>query len=144
MLLEHGAKRGGVNLHFTHHDGFNALHRAIWGDDPGHTEVVELLLKAGLSPTKQANVPDQGLVSPIDMVNENQATRALLEEWIRKEPQHLAEQCAAEQNRSTEVGGTDGQDSRSPAETPPITASLAEQEEASEEAELDRLYGVCS
>ena len=39
MLLEYGTKRGGVNLHYVHSDGFNALHRAIWGDEPGHTEV---------------------------------------------------------------------------------------------------------
>ena len=77
------------------------------------------------------------------MINENQATRSLLEEWIRKEPQHLAEQCAAEKNRTDSTDSTDSTDvGRTPVEIPPITTSLAEQEEASEEAELDRLFNA--
>jgi ankyrin repeat protein len=61
MLLAHpGADPTAVGP-----DGYNALHRAIWGDDEGHTEAVELLLEAGLSPTKPADVPGMGLIPPI-------------------------------------------------------------------------------
>ena len=36
-----------------HADGFTPLHRACWGDTPGHTAMVEVLLKFGVSPAER-------------------------------------------------------------------------------------------
>ena len=73
MLLKHG-----VDPTLVGRDGFNALHRAIWGDEESHTEIVEMLLEAGLSPTKMAEKPGEGMVEPINMINENERTEKLL------------------------------------------------------------------
>lgn len=79
MLLKHG-----VDPTLVGRDGFNALHRAIWGDEESHTEIVEMLLEAGLSPTKMAEKPGEGMVEPINMINENEKTEKLLKRWIAK------------------------------------------------------------
>jgi len=87
----HALIEAGLDPKTVRHDGFNALHRAIWGDTPQHTETVKVILEAGVSPSMIANMistrPDQqsGPVPPIKMVNDNEATKALLEEWILKE-----------------------------------------------------------
>ena len=90
-MCAHALIEAGLDPKTVRHDGFNALHRAIWGDTPQHTETVKVILEAGVSPSMIANMistrPDQqsGPVPPINMVNENEATKALLEEWILKE-----------------------------------------------------------
>ena len=90
-MCVHALIEAGLDPKTVHHDGFNALHRAIWGDTPQHTETVKVILEAGVSPSMIANMistrPDQqsGPVPPIKMVNDNEATKALLEEWILKE-----------------------------------------------------------
>ena len=90
-MCAHALIEAGLDPNTVRHDGFNALHRAIWGDTPMHTETVKVILEAGVSPSMMANMistrPDQqsGPVPPINMVNENKATKALLEEWILKE-----------------------------------------------------------
>jgi len=107
--------KAGLDPNTVRHDGFNTLHRAIWGDTPGHTETVRVILEAGVSPTKIANsigtVPGQqsGPVHPRDMVSENEATAKLLEEWISKEERHekIAQQFESTQSaasRALEAG----------------------------------------
>lgn len=90
MLLKHG-----VNPHLVHPDGYNALHRAIWGDEPEHTEVVRMLLEAGVSPSKPASVPDKGYLEPLNMVGENEATKSLLENYIDKEEREMKRRLKA-------------------------------------------------
>lgn len=59
-----------------------------------HTETVRVILEAGVSPSKIADTigtqPGQksGPVHPINMVDDNAATKKLLEEWIAKEERH--------------------------------------------------------
>jgi hypothetical protein len=38
-----------------------------WGDESSHTDTVRVLLEAGVSPSKPARVPGQGLVLPLHM-----------------------------------------------------------------------------
>ena len=72
----------------TRQDGFNVLHRAIWGNTPAHTETVRVFLEAGVSPTAPAAAAKFGaqtqevLVAPLQMVENNDATRRLLQDWI--------------------------------------------------------------
>ena len=44
-----------------------------------------MILEAGVSPSKPAVVPGTGLVPPINMLESNEGTKALLEEWIARE-----------------------------------------------------------
>lgn len=103
MLLKHRA----VSPFLIGRDGYNALHRAIWGDDPEHTETVELLLEAGLSPSKPAVVPGQGTLAPIDMVNENEGTAKLLKRWLTKEKKQKSEKAQKQKSRAAESAKAD-------------------------------------
>ena len=98
MLL----KDGRCNPALIGRDGYNALHRAIWGDDREHTEVVEMLLEAGLSPSKAAVVPGSGTIMPLDMVNENADTHRVLKRAIDKEEKRKAKAEKAERARAAE------------------------------------------
>jgi len=99
-MCAHALIAAGLDPNVVRHDGFNALHRAIWGDTPQHTATVRVLLEAGVSPNKIANsigtIPGQksGPVHPLNMVNENEATKKLLEEWIAKEEKQQKEKAS--------------------------------------------------
>ena len=83
LLLAHG-----LDPRQTRQDGFNPFHRAIWGNSAAHTETVKVFLEAGLSPNEMARAAKYGAqteevdVAPIDMVDTNEATRELLQEWV--------------------------------------------------------------
>ena len=68
-------------------DGFNAFHRAIWGNTPGHTDTVRVFLEAGAPPNKPTLAAKYGAqtqeawVHPLQMIERNDATRELLEAW---------------------------------------------------------------
>jgi ankyrin repeat protein len=62
-------------------DGFAPIHRASWGEGLGHTEVVELLLRHGVS-VKQAAAANGK--QPIELVRHNQATRERLQHELRR------------------------------------------------------------
>lgn len=103
MLLQHG----GVNPHLIGRDGYNALHRALWGEEPEHTEAAELLLEAGLSPSKVAVVPGQGELAPIDMVQDNDATLRLVKRWLAKEKAASEAAAARDKARKAESAKAD-------------------------------------
>ena len=102
MLLEHGC-----NPHRTGFDGFNPLHRAIWGDTPQHTRTAEVFLEWGLSPTEPAYVTkfgaqtEAGYVTPMQMV-ENEGTRELLDIWARKEAMDLEKRKKVDEKKHDE------------------------------------------
>lgn len=83
-MCAHKLIRAGLDPTAVRYDGFNVLHRAIWGDTAQHTELVRVILEAGVAPSTLAKTK-KGDVHPINMVNENEATKQLLEEWLEKE-----------------------------------------------------------
>ena len=62
-------------------DGYTPLHRACWGAEKRHTETVRVLLEAGVSPQEKAS--NGGL--PVQMAQNNPATRKLLHTYIHKD-----------------------------------------------------------
>lgn len=56
-VCAHKLIRAGLDPNIARGDGFNALHRALWGDGKSHTETVKVLLEAGVSPSKMAKTP---------------------------------------------------------------------------------------
>lgn len=79
----------GLDPHKTRVDGFNAMHRAIWGNTPAHTATVKVFLEAGVPATAPVMAAKFGAqtkevwVTPLQMIENNDATKALLEEWIK-------------------------------------------------------------
>ena len=76
LLIDHG-----LNPSDRHKDGYTPLHRACWGAEERHTETVRVLLEAGVSPQEKAN--NGGL--PVQMAQNNPATRKLLHTYIHKD-----------------------------------------------------------
>lgn len=104
--------KAGANLNKVHADGFKPLHRAIWGNDRTHTETVKVLLEAGASPTDGAHVPGQRYVLPIEQLNDNNATKALLERWIKKEERGRRKQGHREKGAEREKAATREKDAK--------------------------------
>ena len=97
VLLAHG-----LDPNEMRQDGFNSLHRAIWGNTQAHTETVKVLLEAGVSPSRYAKAAKYGaqtqemLVRPIDMVEHNSETLALLKQWVAQEDQRAQDDASLE------------------------------------------------
>ncbi len=134
-MCAHALIKAGLDPNTVRHDGFNALHRAIWGDTPQHTETVKVILEAGVSPSKIANSigtrPGQtsGPVHPINMVNENEATKALLEEWIRKESEgEVKKPAAAEQPKATTKASQPAKGSKAKPKAKPADKAMPKEE----------------
>ena len=75
MLIKHGLDPSDM-----HRDGYTPLHRACWGGEKRHTDMVKVLLEAGVSPKE----PSGSGQLPIDMVRGNPMTRQVLSEWLKK------------------------------------------------------------
>jgi len=84
-MCAHKLIRAGLDPNTVRGDGFNVLHRALWGETPGHTETVKVLLEAGVSPSKMAKTA-KGEVHPLNMLpGNNEATKKVLLDAIDKE-----------------------------------------------------------
>ena len=70
LLIEHGLDPRGT----PHDDGFQPIHRAVWGGEQRHTDTVKVFLDAGVHVDEAAKNGQR----PIEMVRSNQGTRRLL------------------------------------------------------------------
>ena len=61
---------------WRHADGYTPMHRAAWGDTPGHTETVRVFLNGG-TPWDE---PSTDFETALQMTN-NKETKRLLEKW---------------------------------------------------------------
>jgi ankyrin repeat protein len=70
----------GANATALGDDGYAPIHRACWGEDRGHMEVVERLVLHGVDPA----LPTASGRTPFELVQYNQATRELLTMALRE------------------------------------------------------------
>lgn len=83
ILIDHG-----LDPNDMHKDGYAPIHRACWGNRMGHTETIEVLLKAGVSPLS----PTKDGKTPLDVVRKKESTDLLMkwtEKLLKKEKQEL-------------------------------------------------------
>lgn len=74
LLIEHRLDPSNM-----HSDGYTPLHRACWGGEQRHTDMVQVLIDAGVSPEEASR--DGKL--PIDMVRENKMTKKVLKRALK-------------------------------------------------------------
>lgn len=88
LLLAHG-----LDPNDRHRDGYTPLHRACWGRQQRHTEMVRVLLEAGVPPDQDSHAGPWGVdtngdatgnKSPLEMTQREQ-TKAVIREFLKKQ-----------------------------------------------------------
>ena len=81
LLIDHGLDPSDM-----HADGYTPLHRACWGGDKRHTEMVGVLLRAGVSPNEPTSA-QTGSKKPLELTG-NVGTTTLLHHAIHENTGH--------------------------------------------------------
>ena len=81
LLIDHG-----LDPSDRHADGYTPLHRACWGGDKRHTEMVGVLLRAGVSPNEPTSA-QTGSKTPVELTG-NVGTKTLLHHAIHENTGH--------------------------------------------------------
>jgi len=72
-----------LDFDYLHTDGYAPIHRACWGKEQRHTDVLKVLLDAGVSPERKSAVLKDGKVlTPLDITT-NEASIKLLKSRIQ-------------------------------------------------------------